>query len=104
MCRRCLWWTATYSSWSIWFQGFHRGRRRLDWRGRIQSALYMIDGVNNTRGGLGTTSIEMSPPVDSIQEFKVEVNGYGAEFGHTASGVLNAVTKGGTNQVRGNLY
>ena len=72
--------------------------------GRIQSGLYMVDGVNNTRGGLGTTTIELSPPVESMQEFRVEVNNFGAEFGHTAAGVVNAVTKSGTNQFHGSAY
>src|SRR6266550_4956379 len=72
--------------------------------GRIQSGLYMVDGVNNTRGGLGTTTIELSPPVESMQEFKVEVNNFGAEFGHTAAGVVNAVTKSGANQFHGSVY
>src|SRR6266852_4552640 len=72
--------------------------------GRIQSGLYQVDGVNNTRGGLGTTSIEMTPPVESMQEFKVEVNSFGAEIGHTSAGAVNAVTKSGTNQFHGGLY
>jgi hypothetical protein len=38
---------------------------------RMQSGLYMVDGVNATIGGLGATTIELSPPVESIQEFKV---------------------------------
>ena len=33
---------------------------------------------DNTRGGLGVQNVEMSPPVDSMQEFKVEVNSMGA--------------------------
>lgn len=42
--------------------------------GRTRSAGSFIDGVNNTRGGLGVQNVEMAPPVDSMQEFKVEVN------------------------------
>lgn len=72
--------------------------------GRLQSALAMVDGVNNTRGGLGVTNVEMAPPVDSMQEFKVEVSGYGAELGHSAAGVVNAVTKSGTNNFHGSFY
>ena len=72
--------------------------------GRIQSGLYQVDGVNNTRGGLGATSIEMTPPVESMQEFKVEVNSFGAELGHSAAGAVNAVTKSGANQFHGGLY
>src|SRR5579872_1353714 len=72
--------------------------------GRTQSAMAMVDGVQNTRGGLAVTNIELSPPVDSMQEFKVEVSTFGAEYGHTAAGLVNAVTKAGTNTFHGSLY
>lgn len=72
--------------------------------GRLQTAQALVDGVNNTRGGLGANGIELSPPVESMQEFKVEVNSFGAEFGHTNGGVVNAVTRSGSNQFHGNLY
>ena len=39
-----------------------------------------------------------------MQEFKVEVNSFGAELGHTTGGVVNAVTKSGTNQFHGSFY
>ena len=61
--------------------------------GRLQTSQALVDGVNNTRGGLGANGIELSPPVESMQEFKVEVNSFGAEFGHTNGGVVNAVTQ-----------
>src|SRR6266849_5480134 len=48
--------------------------------GRLQTAQALVDGVNNTRGGLGANGIELSPPVESMQEFKVEVNSFGAEY------------------------
>ncbi len=72
--------------------------------GRTQSAMAMVDGVQNTRGGLAVTNIELSPPVDSMQEFKVEVSTFGAEYGHTAAGLVNAVTKAGTNTFHGSFY
>ena len=72
--------------------------------GRTQSALALLDGVNNTRGGLGVTNVEMSPPVDSMQEFKVEVNNLSAEHGRTSAGLVNAVTKSGTNTLHGSAY
>jgi hypothetical protein len=72
--------------------------------GRLQTAQALVDGVNNTRGGLGANGIELSPPVEAMQEFKVEVNSFGAEFGHTNGGVVNAVTRSGTNKFHGNVY
>lgn len=71
--------------------------------GRLQTAQPLVDGVNNTRGGLGANGIELSPPVESMQEFKVEMNSFGAEFGHTNGGVVNAVTRSGSNQLRQHL-
>lgn len=72
--------------------------------GRTSSALALLDGVNNTRGGLGITNVEMSPPVDSMQEFKVEVSNLSAEYGRTSAGLVNAVTKSGTNSLHGSVY
>lgn len=72
--------------------------------GRTRNALAMLDGVLNTRGGLAEQNIEMSPPVDTMQEFKVEVNNYGAEWGRSAGGLVNAVTKQGTNSFHGSFY
>ena len=39
--------------------------------------------------------------VDTVQEFSVQTHGYSAEFGRAAGGVMSAVTKSGTNQIRG---
>ncbi len=46
----------------------------------------------------------MAPPVDSMQEFKVEVNSMGAEYGRSSAGVVQAVTRSGTNTWKGGLY
>ena len=72
--------------------------------GRTRSTGSYIDGINNTRGGLGVQNVEMSPPVDSMQEFKVEVNSMGAKYGRSSSGVVTAVTRSGTNAWHGSLY
>ena len=72
--------------------------------GRSQSAGSYIDGVENSRGGLGVQNIEMVPPIDSMQEFKVEVNAMGAEYGRSSAGVVQAVTRSGTNEFHGSLY
>lgn len=72
--------------------------------GRTRSSGSFIDGVNNTRGGLGVQNIEMAPPVDSMQEFKVEVNSMGAEYGRSSAGVVQPLTRSGTNDWHGSIY
>src|SRR4029079_16555725 len=42
--------------------------------------------------------------VESISEFRVESNAYGAEFGRTYGGQINVLTKSGTNTPRGSAY
>jgi hypothetical protein len=62
----------------------------------------MLDGNNNTLSYVGEVSIP--PAVDAVEEFKVQSGPMSAEFGFTAGGAINLVTKSGTNQVRGTLY
>ncbi|MEK7407825.1 MAG: carboxypeptidase regulatory-like domain-containing protein [Acidobacteriota bacterium] len=83
---------------------FQRGGAISIGGGRTQSAAVMVDGVNNTRGGLGVQNIELAPPVDSMEEFKVEANNLSAEYGRTSAGLVNAVTRHGTNEWHGSFY
>lgn len=71
---------------------------------RTQSTAQLLDGVQASRAGLGANQMEISPPVDAIREFKVEMNAMGAEYGRSTGGMLNAVTRSGTNEFRGVLY
>lgn len=48
--------------------------------------------------------VELAVPAEAMQEFKVEVNNLSAEFGRASSGLVNAVTKSGTNDFHGNSY
>lgn len=72
--------------------------------GRTRSAAVYVDGVINSRTGIGATISEFSPPVDSIQEFRVEANAPGADYGRSAAGFINAVTKSGSNTFHGAAY
>jgi len=44
------------------------------------------------------------PVVDAVQEFKVQTNSFSAEFGRTGGGIVNVVTRSGTNDLHGSLY
>ena len=62
----------------------------------------MLDGVNNNGGG--THEISARVNVDAIQEFKIQTNTYGAQYGRFAGAQVDAVTKSGTNSFHGNVY
>ncbi len=70
--------------------------------GRSGSQEILIDGAPNTTGDINRGII--NPPVDSVQEFKVQANSYDAQFGRTSGGVLNIVTKAGGNDYHGVAY
>jgi hypothetical protein len=70
--------------------------------GRSGSQEILLDGAPNTTPDINRGII--NPPVDSVQEFKVQANSYDAEFGRTSGGVINMVTKAGSNQYHGVAY
>ena len=63
---------------------------------------FTIDGVDDNERFIGTVIVK--PSVDALQEMKVQTNLYSAEFGRTAGGVINFVTKSGTNAFHGSLF
>lgn len=62
---------------------------------------FTIDGMDDNERFIGTVIVK--PSVDALQEMKVQTNLYSAEFGRTAGGVINFVTKSGTNDYHGSL-
>lgn len=69
---------------------------------RSEQNAFQLDGVSNS--GQWNSEISFTPSIDSIQEFKIEVNNYSAEFGKGAGGQINVVTKSGTNKLSGSLW
>ncbi len=63
---------------------------------------FVLDGATNNQGYLA--DINANPTVDAIEEFKVQFNTMSSEYGFTAGGVVNIVTKSGTNTFHGTLY
>jgi len=63
---------------------------------------YILDGQSN----LSTTTgeIAVNPNTDSIQEFKVQSGVFSAQYGFTLGGVVNLVSRSGTNEFHGSVY
>src|SRR5947207_2253784 len=68
---------------------------------------YLLDGIDNnsdTVDFLNGTNFVVLPPVDAIQEFKVQTSDFSAEFGRSGAAVLNATIKSGTNSLHGTIW
>jgi Carboxypeptidase regulatory-like domain len=63
---------------------------------------YWLDGLDDTSVGVGQYTV--APPLDSVQEFRMETGVYEAKFGAHAGAQVNIVTKSGSNQLHGTLY
>ena len=69
-------------------------------RGRAN--LVNVDGANavdNSTNGIRSTISQ-----EGVQEFQIQTNGYAAEYGQASGGVVNIVTKAGTNKFHGSIY
>jgi len=73
---------------------------------RPQQNNYRLDGVslNDYANGAPGSVLGGSLGVDAIQEFSVITSNYSAEYGKTSGGVVNAITRSGTNQIHGSAY
>ena len=68
---------------------------------------YLLDGIDNnsdTVDFLNGTNFVVLPPVDAIQEFKVQTSDFSAEYGRSGAAVLNATIKSGTNSLHGTVW
>jgi hypothetical protein len=63
---------------------------------------HMIDGMDNNERFIGT--ILVKPSVEAVHEMRIQTNLYSAEIGRTAGGVVNVITKSGTNTLHGSVY
>lgn len=68
---------------------------------------FLLNGVDNNVNVidfLNQTSFVIGPSVDAIGEMRVLTNGYNAEYGRGAGGVVNVTIKSGTNQIHGSAF
>jgi outer membrane receptor protein involved in Fe transport len=66
------------------------------------SNMITVDGADNVNTATG--SQRATPPQESVQEFRVVNNAFGAEYGRALGGIVNIVTKSGTNELHGSIY
>jgi Carboxypeptidase regulatory-like domain/TonB dependent receptor-like, beta-barrel len=68
---------------------------------------YLLDGIDNnsdTVDFLNGTNFVVLPPLDAVQEFKVQTADFSAQLGRSAGAVLNATIKSGTNNIHGAMW
>ncbi len=83
--------------------GLRMGGQQSDYSGLV------IDGADSTNNFFGENfgSLEtknLTVPLEAVQEFQVVVNGFAPEFGRASGGLLNVVTKSGTNNIHGEAH
>ena len=69
---------------------------------RVRSNLYSLDGINDLNTFL--TTYNFAPIIDDIQEFKTQGHNDLAEYGGVMGGIVNVVSKSGTNQYHGTVW
>jgi hypothetical protein len=69
---------------------------------RADASNVVIDGFNDENPR--DAGSQAQPPLDSLQEFKLQTSGYSAEYGRLAGGVVTMVLKSGANQLHGSLF
>lgn len=70
-----------------------------------QQNVYLLDGMYNNDDRLGgSQGTQVRLVLDNIEEYQVLANQYSAEYGGGAGAIINMVTRGGTNEIRGRVY
>lgn len=69
---------------------------------RSFSNMITVDGADFINSNTGVQ--RATPPQESVQEFRVVNNSFGSEYGRALGGIVNVVTKSGTNNWHGSLY
>jgi hypothetical protein len=64
--------------------------------------VYVVEGINTTDTGFGGISTNL--PTEFIAETEIITGGYNAEFGRATGGIVNVVTKSGSNVFKGSVF
>jgi Carboxypeptidase regulatory-like domain len=82
--------------------------------GSLNSGALSVNGMRESENGfilngilvqeLGFSGAGAIPNLDSLHEFRILTNNFDAEYGNYSGGLINVVTKSGTNQYHGNLF
>ena len=88
---------GTYDSYNPQSQVMNLGGNRTN------QTDFLIDGADNNSFVI-SGGAQVHPPVDALQEFKVQTNNYAADTGRLGGSVVNATVKSGTNSFHGSAY
>src|SRR6202030_2171531 len=69
---------------------------------RGRSRLVDVDGADATDNS--TNGVRSTVSQEAVQEFQIITNGYAAEYGRAAGGVVNIITRSGSNDMHGSLF
>ena len=69
---------------------------------RARSNLVNLDGANNIDNS--TNGVRSTVSQEAVQEFQIITNSYAAEYGQASGGVVNIITRSGSNQFHGDVY
>jgi hypothetical protein len=74
--------------------------------GRLSVTDVLLDGVTTSvmEHNSGIQSIQYTPTSEGVEEFKIQTNGYSAEYGTSGNVVISMVSKSGTNQLHGDVF
>lgn len=62
----------------------------------------LLDGIENV--DVFNTGVAQTVPLDSVQEYRVVTNNFSAQYGRASGGVVNVITKAGTNALHGDAW
>lgn len=71
--------------------------------GRTSGIDYLVDGISQT-SGMAHTATSVTPGMEDVGEFKVITNGMSAEYGRASGGLVEMITKSGSNELHGQLF